>query len=134
MGFEAVQIHSTRDGAAGVDGYRQDLAVNEVVGLSLTSLVGVSSVRWELLGVPEGSSAGGGGPEPILLAVAPTASFTVDNDADVPLDGSYVVRAPINPGSPGEEHKPTVLARLSGLTVPGPGGSSLPLRMLGAFE
>lgn len=135
MAFETVSIVSTRNGVSPVTGTsREDLAAADVVGLALSSMVGVTSVRWELVGRPELSAAGGAGPEPILLATAPTASFTVDSDAGaVHKDGTYVVRATINPGSPGQVRKTAALARLSGLSIPG-GAGTRPLRKPGAFE
>jgi hypothetical protein len=134
MAFESVQIVSTRNGATAVTGFRQDLLAGETVGLSLTSTVGVTSVLWELLGRPEFSAAGGAGPEPVVLATATTSSFVVDSDSGaVHKDGTYLVRATINPGSPGQVRKTCAVARLSGLTIPGPSGA-LPLRKPGGFE
>jgi hypothetical protein len=143
MAFEGVQIRSTRNGVSPVNGYRDDLAAGDVVGVSLTStgggpVAGVSSVRWEIVGRPEYSTAGGAGPEPVTLATALTASFVVDADVSgvggtVHKDGTYVVQATINPGSAGEVRKTTVLARLSGLTIPGV-GSVRNLRKMGGFE
>lgn len=124
MAFENVVIVSTRNGVSPVSGYRQDLVAGDVMGLSLSSMVGVSSVRWRLIGRPEYSAAGGAGPEPVLLATAPTSSFTVDADVgSVGLDGTYDIEATINPGSPGEVRKTTILCRLSALTISGIGGS-----------
>lgn len=132
----AFQIVSTRNGVSPVTGsYRDDLAQGDLVGLALSSMVGVTQVRWELVGRPEGSAAGGAGPEPVLLANAPTASFTVDTDAgSFRLDGSYTIRATINPGSPGEMRVSAILARVSGLTIPGPSSTVRTLRKLGGFE
>ncbi len=130
MAFENVQIHSTRNGSSGVDGYREDLASADVIVVSLTSAVGVTTRKWELVGRPEGSVAGGAGPEPINLGTATTASFTVDDDAPYPRDGSYIVRCTINAGSPSETRKQVLLARLTGLTISG----SRHLRKVGANE
>lgn len=125
MAFESVQITSRRNGASPITGTsREDLVAGDVVGLALSSTVGVTTVLWELLGRPELSTAGGAGPEPIALATAPTASFTVDADVGaVHKDGTYLVRATINPGSPGQVRKTAALARTCGLTIPGIGGS-----------
>lgn len=134
MAFESVQIVSTRNGSSSTTGYREDLLATEVVGLSLSSMVGVTSVLWELLGRPELSAAGGAGPEPVQLGVSPTASFTVDSDAGaVHKDGTYLVRATINPGSPGQVRKTCAVARLTGLTIPG-AGPARTLRKPGGFE
>jgi len=135
MAFESVQVQSTRNGGPAVIGYREDLAAGDVVTASLTSMVGVSTVKWVLKGRPEGSVVGGAGPEPITLAYASSCSFTVDaNDGVYHTDGTYVLEAVINPGSPGETRRVVLLARLSGLFVTGPGGTPLPLRKMGGFE
>lgn len=135
MAFENVQIQSTRNGVTSVVGFREDLAQGDVVTVSLTSMVGISTVTWRIIGRPEGSVAGGAGPEPLILGSSPSASFTVDSDVGgVLLDGTYMVEATINPGSTGEVRKTALLARLTGLTIPGLGGANLPLRMPGGFE
>lgn len=129
------QIISTRNGSGAVTGERDDLAAGDLIGLSLSNRVGITSVRWELLGRPEGSTAGGAGPEPILLASAFTAAFTADSDSgDFRLDGTYTVQATLNPGSPGEVRVTTILSRLSGLTIPGAGSEVRTLRKLGGYE
>jgi hypothetical protein len=134
MAFESVGIVSTRNGSTAVTGFRQDLLAGETVGLALSSTIGVTSVLWELLGRPEFSAAGGVGPEPVVLATAPTSSFVVDADAGaVHKDGTYLVRATINPGSPGQVRKTCAVARVSGLTIAGPSGA-LALRKPGGFE
>jgi len=138
MAFESVQIQSQLNGSGTpVVGYREDLSAGDVVILSLTTNVGVASVQWNLKGRPEGSVAGGSsGPEPISLGAGFTASFTVDAD-DVDgfhLDGTYVVEAVLDPGSPGETRRTAIVARLSGLTLLGPNGTVLPLRKPGGFE
>lgn len=129
------QIVSTRNGVSSVTGYRDDLVAGDLVGLTLTNYVGITSVLWELIGRPEGSAAGGAGPEPIFLATANSASFNADSDAgDFRLDGTYTVQATLNPGSPGQVRITTVLCRLSGLTIPGPSSTIRVLRKLGGFE
>lgn len=131
----ALTIVSTRNATSSVSGYRDDLVEGDLVGLSLSSYVGVTSVLWQLVGRPEGSSAGGAGPEPIFLANANTAAFNVDNDAGAfRLDGTYIVQATINPGSPGQVRVTAALCRLTGLAIPGPGGGVRTLRKLGGFE
>lgn len=134
MAFETVGIISRRNGSTPITGYREDLAPGDVVGLSLSSMTGVSSVRWRLVGRPEFSAAGGAGPEPVLLANAPTSSFTVDTDSgSVGLDGTYKVEATINPGSEGEVRKTVIVCRLSGLSITGLSGARH-LRKLACFE
>lgn len=135
MAFESVQIQSTRNGVSGVVGFRQDLAQADVVGLSLTNTTGVTGARWNLIGRPRGSAAGGAGPEPVLLANALTASLTVDSDAgSFKTDGTYVVECILNPGSPSQTRKTVAIARSTGLTVPASGGGVYPLRKIGGFE
>lgn len=135
MAFESVHVQSTRNGVSLIVGEREDLVAADVIGLSLTSTTGITSVRWSIIGRPEASAAGGAGPEPILLATAPTSSFTVDADAlPVHLDGSYIVEAILNPGSPGEVRKTVLLARMAGITIPKLGGGVRSLRKLGGFE
>ncbi len=134
MAFEAVRITTTRNGITPVIGSRDDLAQGDVIVASLTSMLGVSSIRWELIGRPEYSVAGGAGSNPWQLAVAASASFTVDNDIGaVRVDGSYDLQATINPGTPGEVRKTVILCRNSGLTIPGV-STPRPLRKLGHFE
>ena len=128
-------ILSTRNGSGSVSGYRDDLVAGDLVGLSLSNYVGITSVKWELIGRPEGSAAGGAGPEPILLATANSTAFNVDSDSgDFRLDGTYDVQATLNPGTPGQIRITAILCRLSGLTIPGPGSTVRTLRKLGGFE
>src|SRR2546425_7263024 len=102
MAFEGVQIKSvkTPPGGAPVVGWREDLAIGDVLVFSLTSNVGVSSFKWELVGRPEGSVAGGAGPEPVFLGAGATASITVDSDTPYPRDGTYDVQCTVNDGTP----------------------------------
>lgn len=131
MAFETVQIRSTKTPPGSVvTGWRQDLAVGDVLVFSLTSNVGVSSFRWSLIGRPEGSVAGGAGPEPCSLGTGATASFTVDSDAGFAKDGTYIVECIINEGSPSETRKTVGVARLSGLET----ADGRVLRMMGGFE
>lgn len=130
MAFETVRIHSLRNGGTPIDGYRDDLVIGDTVALSLTSEVGVTSFLWELVGRPEGSTAGGAGPEPIFLSATRTASFVVDNDVGINRDGTYVAQCTVNGGSPTETRIRVDLIRLTGLTISG----GRALRKLGGFE
>lgn len=130
-GIVNAQIQSTLDGSNLVTGYRQDLATSQTVGLSLTNSIGITSYRWELIGRPEGSVAGGAGPEPIALGAAPTASFTVDDDSGAfPRDGGYIVQCVVNARTPTETRLRALLVRLNpNLTIDG-----RTLRLLAANE
>ena len=130
MAFESVGISTTRNGTAAVVGYREDLAVADAIVCTLTSSVGISSYKWELVGRPEGSVAGGAGPEPLPLGTASSASFTVDNDTGFHRDGTYVVRCTVNIGAPNETRIDTIIARLSGASL----ADGRTLRKPGAFE
>lgn len=131
MAFENVKIRSTRNGGTPIDGYRDDLAISDLIGLSLTSTVGVTTFKWEIIGRPEGSSAGGVGPEPIQLGTSSTASFTVDTDIGTRKDGTYTIQCTVNAGSPTETRIPALLCRLApGITISG----GRALRKLGGFE
>lgn len=136
MAFEGVNIRSVKTppgGGGGTQiGWRQDLNAGDVLVLSLTSTVGVSSYRWLLVGRPEGSNAGGAGPEPVLLGTGATASFTVDSDpggGSLPTDGTYIIHCVVNGGSPTETVITVGMARLNAATIDG-----LALRFLGGFE
>jgi hypothetical protein len=130
MAFETVQIVSTRNGSSSITGWRQDLVIGDVVSLSLTNNTGVSSYRWELAGRPEGSVAGGTGPEPCLLGTGATASFTVDSDSGMIRDGTYIIHCTLNGGTPTDTIIRVGMARLA----PGLSFNGLPLRKLGGFE
>src|SRR5215831_3372199 len=136
MAFENVQIITTLNGINPVTGYREDLAIGDVVSAALTPSPGsITSVRWELGGRPAYSAAGGAGPEPIFLALAPVSSFVVDSDAGgVKRDGTYKLVATINPGTPSETRKTVILARLSGIVINIPGGGTRGLRKTAGFE
>lgn len=131
MAFEALQVQSTVSGVT-VVGYREDLDsyIGDTVTVQLTSQIGVSSYEWSLIGRPEGSSAGGTGPEPIFLGTGLSASFVVDSDSPYPRDGMYVVQCRINAGAPNETVKTAGLVRLSALTT----ADGRTLRMIGGFE
>lgn len=130
MAFANVQITSTRNAGTPIVGWRQDLVVGDVIAMALTDTTGVSSFRWELVGRPEGSIAGGAGPEPLLLSTGATAGFTVDTDVGLIRDGTYIVHCTLNGGSPTETIITVGLARL----YPGLSYNGLPLRRLGGFE
>jgi hypothetical protein len=130
VAFDSVQIHTTRNAGSPVNGYREDLAAADAVVCSLTSGNGVSSYKWELIGRPEGSTAGGAGPEPVPLGTGSTASFTVDNDTGFHRDGTYVIRCTVNIGAPNETRIETIIARLSGASL----ADGRTLRKPGAFE
>lgn len=129
MAFENVKIRSTAHSVT-VDGFRQDLVAGETVTLSLTDVTGVTSFRWEILGRPEGSSAGGAGPEPILLGIGSSALFVVDTDAGFRKDGSYQIACTVNIGTPTEKRITAPLARLASITTV----DGRALRKLGALE
>jgi hypothetical protein len=131
MAFGNIQIVSTRNGGTPITGWRQDLAIGDVVALALSETTGVSSYRWQIIGRPEGSTAGGSGPEPCVLGTGATAGFTVDGDSGpIPCDGTYIVGCVLNGGGPSETLITVGLTRVvAGLTY-----SGLPLRRLGGFE
>ena len=132
MAFEGAAIVSTRNGSNPVTGWRQDLAADESIGLSITGLTTLpASYDWEMVGRPEGSAAGGAGPEPVSLGTSSTASFTVDNDSGpFPTDGTYIVHCTLNAGSPTQTVLTIGLARLNSRTTP----DGRPLRKLGGGE
>jgi hypothetical protein len=130
VAFESVQIHTTLNGVSGVNGYREDLSIADAVVCTLTSSVGISSYQWSLIGRPEGSTAGGAGPEPVLLGTASSASFAVDNDTGIHRDGTYVIRCTVNIGAPNETRIETIIARLAGVSL----ADGRTLRKPGPFE
>jgi hypothetical protein len=131
MAFEGVQIHSLRNGGTPIDGYREDLVQGDTVLCSLTSSTGVSTFRWEIIGRPEGSVAGGSGPEPCSLGTGATGSFVVDTDAPpVYLDGSYLVQCTLNENTPTETRISAMLVRLNIAITP----DGKPLRILAGYE
>lgn len=130
MPFAGVKIHSLRGGAVPIDGYRQDLVAGDVITLSLTDTDGMSTFQWQLLGRPEGSVAGGVGPEPISLGAASTATFTVDTDAGIKKDGTYIVACVVNAGADSETRITTALIRLNVRAL----ADGRALRRIGGFE
>lgn len=134
MAFEDAEIRSTLDAATPINGYRQDAAVGNVVGLALTNLVGTpSTFKWELIGRPAFGVAGGAGTNPWLLSTSSVASFTVDGDAVARRDGSYIVRCTLNESSPTQRVIEAAICRVSGQTIVGPAGA-VDLRKPGPFE
>ncbi len=134
MAFEAVRIQSLRNGASNIIGEREDLVAGDAMTLSLTNTAGITSVAWRMKGRPPFSTAGGAGPEPVLMATSFTTSFTVDADTTYRFDGAYLVEATINPGSVSEVRKTAMLVRVSGLTITGPDGQPINLRKFPGFE
>ncbi len=135
MALETINIQSTLNAASLIVGSREDAVGNDVVLLSLTSTVGVNSARWVLVGRPEETTVGGAS-LPATLSSGLTASFTVADDNVTPavnLDGTYVIHAILNEGSPAQRIVKIFIARETALTVPGISGS-LSLRKLGGFE
>ncbi len=129
-------IRSTLNGINPVDGYREDAAQGDAVALSLVNLTFVpASYKWEMIGRPEPSTAGGAGPLPISLGTAATASFTVDTDVGAVIeDGVYLIRCTLNGNSPSQQVIEAGLARMApGVSIPGLSGALL-LRKLAVFE
>ena len=124
MGFQSATLQFSRNGDAAVAEWRQDLAVNDVVTVSLTDNVGVNSYVWRLVGRPEGSAAGGPGPEPRYLGMAQVASFTVD------ALGTYIIQCLVNGGAPDALAIGGGVAILESFLAPG----NRPLRLLGPGE
>ncbi len=116
--FENVHIKSTRNWILPIIGYREDLVSGDLVQLSLTDCTGVTSYQWELVGRPEGSTAGGVGPEPVLLSTNQEANFIVDTDlVTMKLDGSYLVRCALNGGCPGNATLTALFVRVASSTL-----------------
>lgn len=130
MAFEGVQITSTLNASVPVNGFRDDLASGDTVGLALTSDVGIATYRWQIVGRPEQSTAGGTGPEPVSLGTAASATFTVDNDTPIPKDGTYNVACVVNEGTPSETRILAILCRNSTAVL----DDGRTLRKLGGFE
>jgi hypothetical protein len=124
MAFSSVTILFSKNGDAAESGWRQDIAVSDVIVCSLSSTLGVSTYRWRLIGRPEGSGAGGGGPEPIALGNTSWCSFTAD------VHGTYIVECLVNGGAPDATILTGGCAILESITAPG----GLPLRLLGPNE
>jgi hypothetical protein len=131
MAFANAQIISTLGGVLPAFGYREDLSIGDIVVLSISAidLPYDVSYSWEILGRPEGSTAGGAGPEPISLGDTATATFVVDSDAGYPKDGSYLVQCEL--GFNGQVARiQALLVRLSSVTL----DDGRKLRVLAPFE
>jgi hypothetical protein len=124
MGFQSATLQFSRNGDAAVAEWRQDLAIDDVISVSLTDNVGANSYIWRLVGRPEGSAAGGPGPEPRYLGTAQVASFTVD------VVGTYIVQCIVNGGAPDALAIGGGVAILESFLAPG----NRPLRLLGPGE
>ena len=124
MGFQSATLQFSRNGDAAVAEWRQDLAIDDVISVSLTDNVGANSYIWKLVGRPEGSAAGGPGPEPRYLGTAQVASFTVD------VVGTYIVQCLVNGGAPDALAIGGGVAILESFLAPG----NRPLRLLGPGE
>ena len=119
-----IHIQSSLNGGPLVVGWRQDASAGNMVALSLTSSIGVSSYSWQLVGRPEGSLAGGAGAEPMSLGISATATFTAD------IAGTYTVECTLNAGEPSQTVLTTGVAILELVTDP----SGRPLRLIGPRE
>ena len=124
MGFQSATLQFSLNGDTAVAEWRQDLAIDDVVSVSLTDNVGANSYIWRLIGRPEGSAAGGPGPEPRYLGTAQVASFTVD------VKGTYTIQCLVNAGAPDALAIGGGVAILENFLAPG----NRPLRLLGPGE
>jgi hypothetical protein len=124
MAFEDVSIQIQINGGAAQSGWSNGASAGAVISLSLSNTTGVDTYDWELIGRPEGSGAGGGGPEPLALGTSPAASFTVD------LRGTYIIACTINGGSTNTTLKTAGVAYPSARTT----SSGQLLRLLGPNE
>jgi hypothetical protein len=124
MPFENVTIKVRKDSTTPADIWRQDATAGSVMSFSLSDTRGVHTYAWRLKGRPEGSGAGGGGPEPISLGTAQTANITVD------LRGTYIVECTVNAGAPNAETLRAGCAYLESITTP----DGKALRLLGPGE
>jgi hypothetical protein len=124
MAFEDVNILVRKDAGATEVRWRQDAAIGSLVTFSLSDTRDVRTFEWKIIGRPEGSGAGGGGPEPITLTTAQTCSITLD------VSGAYIVACTINGGSPNQTFKTAGVAILCTITDP----VGRPLRYLGGYE
>jgi hypothetical protein len=124
MSISGIRIALSRNGGASVQGWRQDATVGSVITCSLTSSIGVSSWQWFMVGRPEGSGAGGTGPEPVSLGTSATATFTVD------VRGTYIVHCIVNSGAPSATILRAGVAYVEAFTDP----SGNPLRLIGPGE
>jgi hypothetical protein len=124
MAFEDVNILVRKDAEPTEVRWRQDAAIGSLITFSLSDTRDVRTFKWEIIGRPEGSGAGGGGPEPITLTTAQTCSITLD------IPGAYIVSCTINGGSPNQTFKTAGVSILCTITDP----LGRPLRFLGGYE
>ena len=124
MSFDSTTIGLSINGNTPVATWRQDAAAGNSIVASLSSAVGVNTYSWQLVGRPEGSTAGGTGPEPISLGTATTCAFTVD------IPGTYIVSCLLNGGAPDATIITAGIAILETVLSP----DNLPLRLLGPGE
>ena len=94
MNFAASTVQLSLNGDVAEAEWRQDCGAGDVITATLSYTVGIISYRWRLIGRPEGSEAGGVGPEPLYLGSSASAAFTVD------IKGTYIVECLVNGGSP----------------------------------
>jgi hypothetical protein len=94
MNFAFSTVQLSRNGDVAVANWRQDCGAGDVITAALSYTVGIVSYRWRLIGRPEGSGAGGVGPEPLYLGSSASAAFTVD------IPGTYMIECLVNGGSP----------------------------------
>jgi hypothetical protein len=124
MAFEGVNILVRKDAETPAVRWRQDAAIGSLITFSLSDTRDVRTFEWKIIGRPEGSGAGGGGPEPITLTTAQTCSITLD------IPGAYIVSCTINGGSPNQTFKTAGVSILCTITDP----VGRPLRYLGGYE
>lgn len=124
MSFDSTTIGLSINGNTPVATWRQDAAAGNSIVASLSSAVGVNTYSWQLVGRPEGSTAGGTGPEPISLGTATTCAFTVD------IPGTYIVSCLLNGGAPDATIITAGIAILETITT----SDGRTLRLLGPGE
>jgi hypothetical protein len=122
--FEGTNILVRVAGGSPAQRWSQAAQAGNAVAFALSDTTAVDTFDWRLLGRPEGSVAGGSGPEPISLGTAQTCSVTAD------IAGTYIIGCILNGGSPSETLKTAGVAVLETITDP----SGRPLRLLGPME
>ena len=124
MSFDSTTIGLSINGNTPQATWRQDAAAGNSIVASLSSAIGVNTYSWQLVGRPEGSTAGGTGPEPCSLGTATTCSFTVD------IPGTYIVSCLLNGGATDATIITAGIAILETTTT----GDGRSLRLLGPGE